>query len=162
MIMTNIPVERNAYNKAGSILLNLINLIEIKDHIPEREKEDGSIFNESYHYAKDNDKIAADIIIMCLRAGSLSEKYYCWLKGINYDDAISGNDLWQISRISYAGKNESVRFEDHLKGLEYKTQKIILNHWRFVITLARRLLGKEYLPVSEIYELWAIYSSDKQ
>lgn len=159
--LNKIEAERSAFNKAGYILLHLLRHIKIEDFMVEKDKELNIVFQKNNDFSYSKNEGANDDIIMCLRAGTLSEKYYCWRKCISFDPGISGDDLWHISRISYTGKNESVNFENHLKDLEYETENIILTHWSFVIILARRLLGKKYLPISEIYELWAKYNSNK-
>ncbi len=114
------------------------------------------------HY--DNDRDLVDSLIMCLRAGFLSEQYFCRSKCITYDPNISGNDLWQISRIFYKGVHEfkmPESFEIHLKGLEVKTMRLIKGNWSFIEIIAAKLLSKEYLTVDGLNELWKLHQLKK-
>jgi hypothetical protein len=147
-------IERFAYNKAGTILLHILTHNKKNDsilkhhidrHIPFQEKNGSTGFSSD---AVNDDKI------MCLRAGPLSEKYYCRLKCINCDSEISGDDLWQISRLFYEEKSESLNFEKHITGLEEKTEKLIKMHWSFIIIIADQILTKKELKIEEIIDLW--------
>jgi hypothetical protein len=152
--MNKIASERSAFNRAGSILLHLLTDIEFANDIVKNEKGPVITFNEIDDRSYSNYRDQRDKIIMCLRAGSLSEKHYCGLKCINYDPGMSGDDLWKISRLFYEEKHQSLNFEDHIKSLDEETEKLITEFWPFIVTVTRKLLIKKNLEVSEIHELW--------
>jgi hypothetical protein len=93
---------------------------------------------------------------MCLRASSLAEKLYCLIKNITYDPQMSGNDIWQTSRLYYEMEHKFrgyESFEKHIRGLEEETEKLIKMHWSFVLNIAQQLLIKKKLTVEEIIDL---------
>lgn len=149
-----ISIERSAFKKSGYILLHLLTDIRIKDNIVKYNQEADILIPENDNPLKSYDGKVNDNVIMCLRAGPLSEKYYCWLKCINYDPGMSGDDLWQISRLFYEEKHESPNFEKYLRVLEEKTDELLKIHWPFVMIIAKKFINKKDLTIEEITDLW--------
>ena len=158
-------IERIAFHEAGHILIHLLTGIKIREgNIIENDKHLNVAIHDSYDLSLFINNDLNDCLIMCLRAGSLAEKYYCWYKCINYDPQMSGNDLWQISRLFYEGKHKFTlrkSFEDHIKSLEEETDKLLKMNWPFIKIIAKRLLVKKRLAVEEISELWKHFQSAK-
>lgn len=147
-----ISAERSAFYKAGYILVHILTNIGTKNSFTGSSKEpDITIQDESDLFQGKND-LSNEVVIMCLRAGPLSEKQYCQLKCINYDSGISGDDLWKISRLFYEEKGDSLYFDKYLKRLDVKTEKLLKMNWSFIIIVARQLLKKD-LSVKEINDL---------
>lgn len=154
----DVQIERNAYHEAGHIFIHLLTGIELTiARIIENDKQYDLVVHDNYDLTQYINKELRDNQIMCVRAGSVAEKYYCWLKGINYDPQMSGNDIWETSRLYYEGKHKfKVResFEKHLKGLDEETERLIKTHWSFVEIVVQNLLKNKKLTAGEIYELW--------
>lgn len=147
-----------AYHEAGHIFIHLLTGIELTvANIIENNKQYDVIVHDNYDSIQYNNKELRDDTIMCIRAGSIAEKYYCWRKCINYDPQMSGNDLWQISRLYYEGKHKFKcyeSFEKHIRSLERETERLIKIHWSFVEIIAQNLLKNKTLTASQINELW--------
>jgi hypothetical protein len=146
--------EISAYRKAGFILMNLLTNCRFKDNIVDPHRVPDILVNESMALSGILEDELTDDIIKCLRAGPLTEKYYCWTKCINYDSGISSDDLWEISKLCYKGKNGTGNFETHIKVLEEETEKLLKVHWPFIIQVARRILTREEMTNGEIAGLW--------
>lgn len=151
-------IERIAYHLAGHIFIHLLTGVELTGaNIIGNNKQYHVVIHDNYDLIQNNDKELRDDTIMCIRAGSLAEKYYCWIKCINYDPQISGNDIWQISKLYHEGATKlkwQEGFENHINSLEAETERLIKVHWSFVEIIAQNLLTNKKLTVGEINELW--------
>ena len=151
-------IERSAYHIAGHIFIHLLTGIELTEaNIIENNKQLHMVIHDNYDFIQNNDKELRDDIIMCLRSGSLAEKYYCWINCIIYDSKMSGNDIWQISRLYYEGAYKlkwQEGFENHINNLEIETERLIKVHWSFIEIIAQNLLKNRKLTVEEINESW--------
>lgn len=153
-ISDKISAERSAFYKAGYILLHLLTDITIIDNVVIYKNRETNGFSSIETSSPElNSGKFKDYVIMCLRAGPMSEKHYCHLKCISYDTGISGDDIWKISRLFFEGNNESVNYEKHLRVLEDETEKIIKSNWPFVTTIAKEVFRKSSLTINEINEL---------
>ena len=159
--MEKSPRERISFHEAGHIFMHLLTGIELTvESIIENDKRHYVVVHDNYDLIQYHNKDLLNDIIMCVRAGSLAEKYYCWRKCISYDPQISGNDIWQISRIYYEGNHKFTdyeSFEEHIRSIEGETERLIKMHWPFIEIIARQLLIKKVLTVEEVNKLWLHY-----
>jgi hypothetical protein len=158
--------ERTSFHEAGHIFMHLLTGIEltVESNI-ENDKQQYVVVHDNYDLVQYHNKDLRDDIIMCVRAGSLAEKYYCWRKCINYDPQVSGNDIWQISRIYYEGKHKFTdyeSFEKHIRDLEGEMERLLTMHWSFIKIIARQLLIKKVLTVEEANKLWLHFKKVKE
>jgi hypothetical protein len=157
--------ERTAYHEAGHIFMHLQAGIELTVAcINEHDKKYNVFIHDNYDLVQYDNKDMRDNKIMCIRAGSLAEQYYCLRNCIKDDIQISGNDLWQISRIYHEGKHKFncyASFDKYIKRLEVETERLIKIHWSFVEIIAQNLLTEKRLTADQINELWKNHLANK-
>ena len=158
--------ERTSFHEAGHILIHLITGIKIKDlDIIENNKLSKVVIHDSYDLSQKNISDLNDSLIMCIRAGCLTEKNYCWRRCINFDPEIPGTDMWQISRLFYEEKNNITwreSFEKHMNDLDKETENLLKKHWSFVRIIARSLFNNKALTIEEINRLWLLHKKGKE
>ena len=161
--MEPFSIERAAFNKAGYILINhLIHNGIDEEYVNEDDKYYDLAILENDYLSQYRNKVFNNDIIMCIRAGSIAERYYCWIECINYDPPISGDDLWMISRLYYEGKHKIRNFEEHIRGIDEETEVLIKKHWSFVMIVAGQLIIRNRLTTEEIKGFWNNYQLTKK
>ena len=149
-----ILVERSAYRQAGYILMHLLTHYRFKSSVIRFDINSESIYHENIDSLKNNEGILNDNVIMCLRAGPLSEKNFCLQESVIYDSDMTGDDLWQISRLFFDEKYHPTDFEKHLQRLDKETEELLKEHWDFVVIIAGKFIQGNDLTVKEINRLW--------
>ena len=157
--------ESNSFHEAGHILIHLITGTKIKElDVIENNKQFKVVTHDSYDLSQNNINDLNDSLIMCVRAGCLTEKNYCWRRCINFDPEIPGTDMWQISKLFYEERNNITwrdGFDKHINDLDKETERLIKKHWSFVRIIARRLYNNKVLTVEEINKLWLLHNNKK-